>query len=177
MRKILLPLIFILISFLIYLYGSSKRETISLDNIRSNHMITKSCEEHIAKTPEAGTNECKCDLSTDKHQEICGFVPKPDEENETTIMNLSCITILKQYRGGFYSCNEDKIRITRYSWNACGSSLVYYQLTNNEEFRMFKLLNTDFDKYGFGSNCVGKEYEVSTNDENILKLKTLDYLK
>ena len=33
MRKILLPLIFILISFLIYLYGSSKRETISLDNI------------------------------------------------------------------------------------------------------------------------------------------------
>ena len=139
-------------------------------------MITKSCEEHIAKTPEK-TNECKCDLSTDPNLEICGFVPKPDKDNETSIDNLSCITILEQYRGGFYSCNEDKIRIAKYSWGACGSSLVYYKQTNSEEFKLFKLSNVDFDKYGYGSNCVAKEYEASSNDENVLQLKSLDYLR
>jgi len=176
MKKILLFLFFILISFLIYFYSSSKQETISIDNIRSNHMITKSCEEHIAKTPE-NTNECKCDLSTDPNQEICGFEPEPNRFYETTIDNLACITVLEQYRGGFYSCNEDKIRISRYSWNACGSSLVYYKQTNSGEFKLFKLRNVAFDKNGFGENCVAKEYEVGSNDENVLELKSLEYLR
>ena len=174
MKKILLLLFLILILAYFYLFS----ESITRADIYSYHMITKNCEEHIETTFEkAQTKECSCDSTTDPNQEICGFVPEPDKENETTIDKLSCVTILEQYRGGFYSCNEDKIRISSYSWGACGSSLVYYKLTNNEEFKLFKLSNVDFDKYGFGSNCVAKEYEVSSNDENVLQLKSLDYLR
>jgi len=173
MKKILLLLFLILILAYFYLFS----ESITRADIYSYHMITKNCEEHIAKTPEAGANECKCDLSTDKHQEICGFVPKPDKDNETTIDKLSCVTILEQYRGGFYSCNEDKIRITTASWSACGSSLVYYKQTNEDEYKLFKLNNIDFKSNHFFTACIEKEYEVSSNDENVLQLKSLDYLR
>lgn len=174
MKKILLLLFLILILAYFYLFS----ESITRADIYSYHMITKNCEEHIETTFEkAQTKECSCDSTTDPNQEICGFVPEPDKENETTIDNLACVTILEQYRGGFYSCNEDKIRITSASWSACGSSLVYYKQTNEDEYKLFKLNNIDFKSNPFFTACIEKEYEVSSNDENVFQLKSLDYLR